>query len=473
MFCDNVLCERRVFTERLPGIAAPWARKTARLTERLTAVGLALGGAAGARLGHKLGLAASRNTLLRLVRRTALPSVATPAALGVDDWALRKGHVYGTVLVDLEQHRPVALLPDREAGTLAAWLREHPGIAVLARDRAGAYAKGARDGAPGAVQVADRFHLLQNLAEALELAFTAHARDLRAVEQARHEAATAEPGTVPIPLSEPQTTARLLAAERRERRLARHGQVWALYRQGWSGERIARHLGIGRATTYRFLRSETFPERQGRSDAGRSRLDPWRHVVLEHWDGDRRNSPSLFRVLQQHGYRGSYPTLVRYLRRLRAAQGSVAPGGSPVQPRPGLVAVPREALTPRTAAWLVLRRAEKRSAEDEAMLADLRRHAPELDEAVAIAEAFTGLIRDRAADRLDPWLQQAKASVVQQLCGFAKRLSADYDAVRAAVSLDWSNGQTEGQINRLKTLKRQMYGRAKFDLLERRFLLAA
>jgi transposase len=333
MFCDNVLCERRVFTERLPGIAVPWARKTARLTERLTAVGLALGGAAGARLGHKLGLAASRNTLLRLVRRTALPSVATPAALGVDDWALRKGHVYGTVLVDLEQHRPVALLPDREAGTLAAWLREHPGIAVLARDRAGAYAKGARDGAPGAVQVADRFHLLQNLAEALELAFTAHARDLRAVEQARHKAATAEQGTVPLPLSEPQTTARLLGAERRERRLARHGQVWALYRQGWSGEKIARHLGIGRATTYRFLRSETFPERKGRSDAGRSRLDPWRHVVLAHWDGDRRNSPSLFRVLQQHGYRGSYPTLVRYLRRLRAAQGRVAPGGSPVQPR--------------------------------------------------------------------------------------------------------------------------------------------
>ena len=181
----------------------------------------------------------------------------------------------------------------------------------------------------------------------------------------------------------------------------------------------------------------------------------------------------MFRTLQQDGYRGSYPTLARYLQRLRAAQGIVLVRKPAKRPRPVLVAAPRRVLTSRTAAWLVLRRVEKRSPDDQALLADLRRHAPELDEAIALGEAFTGLIRDRAPDRLDPWLRQARDSTVRQLRSFAKGLQGDYAAVRAAAALAWSNGPVEGQINRLKTLKRQMYGRANLDLLERRFLLAA
>ncbi len=282
LFCDNAQCERRLFAERLPGVAAPWARKTTRLTGRLTATSLALGGAAGMRLGGKLGLEASRNTLLRLVRRAPLPNTVTPSALGVGVWALRKRHTYGIVLVDLDQHRPVALLLGREAGTLTTWLREHPGVTVMSRDRAGAYAKGARDGAPAAVQVADRFHLLQNLAEALEVVFAAHARDLRAAEQARRDAVAAERGTVSIPPAQPQAKARVLAAERRDRRATVHEQVWALRRQGWSGRVIARHLGISRATAFRNLRSEFFPERKIHRGTGRSLLDPWQRVVLAH-----------------------------------------------------------------------------------------------------------------------------------------------------------------------------------------------
>jgi transposase len=474
LFCDNARCERRIFAERVPGVAAPRARKTTRLTGRLTAVGLALGGAAGARLSRRLGLTTSRNTLLRLIRRAPLPFIATPAALGVDDWALRKQHTYGTVLVDLDQRRPVALLPDREAGTLATWLREHPGVQVISRDRAGAYAKGARHGAPGAVQVADRFHLLQNLAEMLEVVFTAHARHLRAAGQASRVSAIAGQGSVPIPPAEPQTKTRLLAADRRERRVAVHREVWSLRRQGWSGEAIAHHLGVGRSTVFRYLRHEDFPERKGRRDGGRSLLDRWRQIVLDHWNSGRRNGRWLFGMLQQrHDYRGSYATLARYLQRLRAAQGDVAAHTPAGRTQGVLTVTPRRVLTPRTAAWLVLCRAEKRSVEDKALLAELRQNAPELDEAVALAEAFTGLIRDQAPDRLDPWLQRAADSAVRQLRRFAKHLSADYDAVRAAVELAWSNGLVEGLINRLKTLKRQMYGRAGLDLLRRRFLLAA
>ena len=473
LFCDNARCERRLFAERLPDLAAPWARKTTRLTERLTAVGLALGGAAGVRLGRELGLDASRNTLLRLIRRAPLPDAATPSVLGVDDWALRKRHSYGTVLVDLDQHRPGALLPGREADTLTTWLREHPGVTVISRDRAGAYAKGARTGAPEAVQVADRFHLLQNLAETLEVVFTVHAKDLRVAEQARRDAMAIERGTVSIPPAPLQTRARVLATARREPRRAAHEQVWELRGQGYSGQAIARHLGISRSTVFRYLRSEVFPERKGRRDAGHSVLDPWQHVVLEHWNTGRRHGRRLFRTLQKDGYRGSYPMLARYLQRLRAAQGTVLVCKPIKHPRPVLVAAARLVLTPRNAAWLVLRRTEKRSADDRALLADLRRHAPELDEAVALAEEFTGLIREHAPDRLDPWLKRARDSTIRQLQNFAKRLQDDYAAVQAAVALAWSNGQTEGQVNRLKTLKRQMYGRANLDLLERRFLLAA
>jgi len=291
--------------------------------------------------------------------------------------------------------------------------------------------------------------------------FAAHAKELRAAEQARRDAMATERGIVSIPLAQPQTRARVLAAERRDRRATVHEQVWALRSQGWSGRVIARHLGISRATVFRNLRSEVFPERKSRCGTGRSLLDPWQHVVFEHWNNGHRHGRLLFSTLQNDGYQGSYPTLARYLQRLRAAPGTVAARKPTKHPRPVLVAPSRPVLTARTAAWLVLRRTEKRSADDQALLVDLRQHAPELDEAVALAEEFTGLIRDHAPGRLDPWLQQARDCTARQLRSLAKRLLDDYGAVRAAVEMAWSNGPVEGQINRLKTIKRQMYGRAK------------
>ena len=475
LFCDHVGCTRRIFTERLPGVVVPWARRTARLAKRLTMAGLALGGSAGARLSRWLGMPTTRNTLLRLIRAAPLPAEVTPSVLGVDDWARRKRHTYGTVLVDLERRRPVALLPDREAETLAQWLRDHPGVEVVARDRSGAYADGTRRGAPQATQVADRFHLMQNLAEVLETVFTAHASSLRAVEPVARQAGTSAAGKAVQP-DRPQqaANARAKATERRERRLARHQQVWDLHRKGFPGHTIARQLGISRSTVFRYLKSVAFPERKQRHDLGRSLLDRWKPFVVAQWNAGHRDSRRLFRDLQQQGYRGSYPTLARYTQRLRQAQAAAVPR-QPARPRmlPPVIEPRRRPLTPRTTAWLLLRRAEQRDAADSERLARLRAQHAELAEAVDLAEAFTALIRARQPDRLDPWLCQAQDSTLPAFRGFAKRLRIDEEAVRAAVTSPWSTGQVEGQINRLKMIKRQMYGRANLDLLGRRFLLAA
>ncbi len=472
-FCDNEACHRQIFTERLPQVAAPWARRTERLAARLTALAVALGGAAGAWLSQQLDIAVSRNTLLHLLRRSPVPAHGTPTVLGVDDFAFRKRQTYGTVLIDLERRQPVALLPDREAETLAQWLWTHPGVEVITRDRAKAYADGARQGAPAATQVADRFHLLQNLVDTLEQVFHTHRTALEAVNEAiRRQGVPLADGTMAVAVPPPPPTGQEKTVQRRARRVECHQQVWALRQQGWPGHAIAAHLGIGKSTVFRYLRTATLPERTRRADRGRSILNPYKPYLLERWNAGCRDALRLYGELQQRGYPGSYATVARYAQRLRQAQDQ-APRRRPLRPPLPVVAEPhQQLLTARQAAWLVLRRAEPRDEEATQPLAQLRAQHVEVAEAIGLAQDFAQLVRQQQPQELEPWLGRAAKSAVGAFQRFAKGLRDDYDAIKAGVTLPWSNGPVEGQITRLKLLKRQMFGRASLALLERRFVLA-
>lgn len=451
----------------------PWARRTNRFAQRLIAIGLALGGVAGERLSHRLGDSISDSTLLALLATVPLPMITTLKAVGVDDFAFAKRRIYGTILVDLEQQRPIALLKDREANTLAQWLEQHSGIEVLSRDRSAAYRSGMSQGAPNAIQVADRFHLLKNLTEGLEQVLGTHGAVLKAVDMAQRLADAPEGAAVMIAAATPtQPDAQQRAEQRRAQRLKTYHKVWQLHEEGWSNGAIANKVKLSSRTVQRYLSTSSFPERQGRSDRGRSLLNPYQAYLLQQYHQGRRQVKVLFREIQKQGYSGSYMTVSRYVRQLAQAQGVTLRHYPSRRRLPPVVDSPRPVLSAKRAAFLVLRRTETLEVEDEQLLQRLVGQA-ELVDAIALAQDFAQLVRQRQPEQLDPWLERAEQSNLAPFTRFARSLRDDYDAVKAGVTLPTSNGQVEGQINRLKMLKRQMYGRAGIKLLERRFLLAS
>ena len=476
-FCLNDTCQRRIFTERIPSVVAPWARRTTRYTDHLIAIALELAGSAAARLSHKVGYAYSRNTFLRLLSSLPLPEVITPRILGVDDFAFRKGHHYGTILVDLETHHPIALLPDRTAETLAAWLEEHPGIEILSRDRSKTYKRGMTQGAPDAIQVADRFHLLHNLEETLEKALKSHSKILKQIEQEQLQAKGATVSEVSTSQnSTPQTAQQQKTAQKRAERLENYEQVHSLRKQGYKVKDIAYHLGMGERTVYTYLSHETFPEWQPSSRKRRSILDPYKSYLIDQWNQGRQHTKQLFKAIQEKGYSGTYETLARYTHTLRSAQAQPSPNPDSLKdlpgrgPAPKVTIKPQKPLSARRAAWLVLQEPDTLTDKQRTLLERLSQRA-ELLEIIRLTQDFISLVRQRLPAQLDNWLEKAKNTTVKAFQSFAKGLGEDYDAVKAGVTLEVSNGTVEGQNNRLKMLKRQMFGRAELDLLAKRLIL--
>jgi transposase len=460
-FCDGQGCGRRTFAEQVAGLTTRYGRCTVLLRGMWEAIGLALAGRAGSRLATRLGVPASRSTLLRVIRALPDPPIGAVEVLGVDDFALRRGHVYGTVLVDIATHRPIDLLADREANTFAAWLREHPGTRVVCRDRAGAYAEGARSGAPEAIQVADRWHLWHNLAEYVEKTIAAHHGCLR-----QHDDIPPEVPSERGSAADLVTAAEATQHQRREnsaliaRTKARYQAVQTLKADGKGIKTIMRELDLAKETVRRFYRAADVEELLAKPRGGQpSALDSYKPYLHERWNAGITNASMLYREITEQGYRGSRGTLAAYLAPFRAL--GAAPPPTPEVPK-----------IRQIASWM-LRRPEDLDAEEQLQLKQVLACCPHLEATATHISTFAEMLTGRHGDRLDAWMAAVEADDLPHLHRFVTGLRRDYQAVRNGLTLSHSSGTVEGNVNRIKMIKRQMYGRAKFDLLRKRVLLAA
>lgn len=462
--CTNAGCPRQTFAEALSSWLPAYARRTFALTQLLYAVALEIGGEVAHRVAARLGMRMSADTLLRILRQ--LGAGSPPGELriiGVDDWAFKRGRTYGTIIVNLETHRVVDLLPDRTTETLAVWLRAHPSVHWVARDRSSDYSAGIRQGAPQAVQVADRWHLLLNVRQMLERYLTAIYADLQRLPIANDLQGVFDRQRSVFVRTQSE---RRTSAEKRAERLAFYEQIQALRQQGWNIAQLAQEFACHPATVRKYYYATTFPDRNPHR-LGRSILDPYLPYLEQRLQAGCENAQQLWREVQQQGYPGTNRQVMKWLQLKRT---HVAPTTAYAK-RTERPASRKTSVIPssKQLAWFLVRNAAELSQAEHLLLTHLRQHA-QLNAVYTLAQRFIHMVKTRAAAALDAWLRESEQSGVYLLHTFALGLRQDGAAVRAALETPWSNGQTEGQVNRLKLIKRQMYGRAKFDLLRLRVI---
>ena len=474
--CGNPACELATFAEQVPALAPRYQRRTPGLRGLLEQVALALAGRAGVRMAGALGVPASRSTLLRMLRALPDPEVGQILVLGVDDFAKRRGHSYGTVLVDLgvpapagapdgdredverpqRRHRVVDVLDGRTSDDLAEWLREHPGVKVICRDRAGAYADGATEGAPDARQVADRWHLWHNLGQALDKTVRAH-RACLCEQPAPDPAAQPEPEVMAA--ERPETldsrgAERPLVARTRER----YAQVQKLQTDGMSLNAISRELGLAFRTVRRFAGAASVDDLLVSALNRSSKLDEFKPYLARRWNEGCTDAAQLHAEIKTLGWTGSRRTVQGYLQPLRGHAKVQVPPTPPPKPR-------------RIIGW-IMSHPDHLDPDDQVQLKALLTRCPELDTAAGHVRAFAKMMTNRDGHLLDEWITTVTADdeALPHLASFARNLRNDHAAVTNGLTLPYSSGPVEGTVNKIKMLKRQMFGRANLDLLRIRLL---
>jgi transposase len=439
-FCLNPDCRRRIFCERVPGLAAPYAHKTLRFNELLTKLGVALGGRPGARMAFGMGMKIGRDALLARVRGAETTQSNTFRVLGVDDFAFRKGQSYGTILVDQERRQVVDLLPNREAATLANWLGGHSGIEIVTRDRASYYADGIKKGAPQAVQIADRWHLHKNLCEALENVLNGHRGQLKKAAAAinPHRQAMQALGDDGLPdlrpkRQESQRTMKQLAEheEKRAQRVKRYEEVKRLQSTGMSLSAIGRRTGMHRETVRQFIRADEYPE--ARPPIKPSKVSPFTEYLKKRWLEGCYNARQLYREIVLLGYEGHLNVLQAYLEPWR----KLLPEEIRRKQETPAVSPP----APRAVVWWLLKDKEKLKEEQRAFIVELLEKSPIIKAAHELVLEFRRMIKNRDGKTLKDWFGKVEQSGISELARFAKGLREDEAAVQAAMEYEWSNDQ--------------------------------
>jgi transposase len=465
--CDNPNCKRKTFAEQHLDLVDRRRRRTNRLLMQLVHIGLALGGAAGARLAGKLAMVASGSTLLRLLHHMETPPVEQPRVIGIDDWAFRKGRDYGTIIIDHETGRPIDLLPERDSKTVKQWLEKHPTVEIVTRDRSGEYREAITQALPDAVQIADRWHLLKNLGEAIQRHIS---RRYKAVRQLVVDSVEGDD----IQQADLKTTEKYrryapgpereaLHIARSENREALFAAVKARHSEGVYTTDIAQEFNLSRKTISHWVNSETCPpDTRGRFKR-KCLIDDYFPYLHQRIEAGCTNKSQLWREIKKQGFTGERTMVGKWIRQNYDTK-NVSIGE--LTSKKTEIAVP----CPRELAWLIIRHSDDLD-EDEKQLVEVLVQDGKLAELRQLAHQFMHMVRNGLSEQWAPWLESSCESTVKELKNFAIGLKRDAAAVYEAIRQSWSNGPTEGHVNRLKFIKRQMYGRASFELLRLRVLL--
>ncbi|WP_331754691.1 ISL3 family transposase (plasmid) [Streptomyces sp. NBC_00012] len=457
LVCGNDQCDRRTFAEQIPNPTRRHARRTDALTAQLTDMALFLGGRAGAHLSERMAIGTCKDTLLRLIRALPLPSSGPVPLLGVDEFAVRRGRTYATILIDMSTHPPVDVLADRAASTFASWLRDHPEVRMICRDRASSFRDGAQVGAPQARQVADAWHLLHNLAEAVERVVGRHRAVLRerltCYDDRAEDGQTQEnPGRAELDI---HGRPRPLVARTRERHLQVHERI----ERGDSLRAIARDLHLSRGTVNRFARAADVMELLFAATHRPTLIDDYRLYLHHRWMEGCTNASALTREIQQLGYRGDVNTVRRHLKPYR--NGTI----------PQTAPLPH--MTVRRVTDWIMRRPERLTDTERKCLTELCERSPALATTTTYARRLALMVRERRSEHLalDVWIADVRLDGQHELRTLANGMRRGHAAIQAALTTTYTSGAVDGNVTRIKLLKRQIYGRANFDLLRRRILL--